>query len=221
MATGILPILLMQIALRSVRLDSFYSLLLSTATFILASVSAKKLVTNDALLIYQVFNRQNLIPECGNNTTPRTFCLDESKYDIIRPKNFSPFIPILVFLWISKLGKQATYWFHAHSKGQSDPPEEDPPEEDPNPLWLWIMVPAEIFFFAEEIYLVVSIINNLIPVSANGGNSAANLMTMMYVVTPSLPWGIGQVIAVLVWAPTLAKYLYLVTGMSLSLLYCL
>ncbi|KAF5986400.1 hypothetical protein FBULB1_2463 [Fusarium bulbicola] len=74
---GAWPIILGQISLRRAELDSMYYLLLSTLALVLAGVAADTAANPDPDRIYEMFQGQNTLEECGGHPSLRTFCVEE------------------------------------------------------------------------------------------------------------------------------------------------
>ncbi|KAF5017346.1 hypothetical protein F66182_10735, partial [Fusarium sp. NRRL 66182] len=73
---GAWPIILGQLTLRRAQLDSMYYLFLSTLALTLAGAAADTAANPDPTRIYEMFQGQNSLKECGGHPSLRTFCVE-------------------------------------------------------------------------------------------------------------------------------------------------
>ncbi|RSL78204.1 hypothetical protein CEP51_008412 [Fusarium floridanum] len=195
---GAWTILLTQISLRRARLDSTYYLTLSTTALALAFATGATTDYPSMDEVYVFFKRHNHVPQCGNNISLRTFCLTSDHLTKPRSLKSGYFTFALIgILWYEKvfeLVRNGT-WFrkkHRHYLEKLHVP----------------TVIVVMFSFAAEIATIVLLFLNL-----------TDLIKLRRELDLG-EWGVGQVIAVLVWAPVISKYLYLIMfGIEKGFLY--
>jgi hypothetical protein len=211
--TGKMPVFLTQACLFRAHLDSVYSLLLSTTAYILASTASFRVVDatvrispNDA---YAKFNGYNVIDQCGGNSSPWTFCISPDILGLLKLDLDSYIYTLLLslqsfcllLLWIGKLASlsETEYYpdmldiFRSPFLGRKLRGSRHTVQQALVMSFRW-------FLFLTELWTAGSICLNMesqIAFISLGGN-----------VDPA--WSIGQVIAVVVWAPVLVKFLYFI-----------
>lgn len=198
------PIILTQISLRRVRLDSIYTLVLSSLALVLAAITR----TSDTHPLNrdwdEMFKDHNSLPACGHHTSLRTYCKLEHKDETgltkwpthIDPMVASAMSAILAVLWWEKLWPLfRTKYLDQHNW-----------LDRPQRKRLFARTSRKIskttpaFLFGFEALLIYFITQGLVdmPIRVSLWNGK------------NVEWNTGQAIAMLVWAPVLAKYLYLI-----------
>ncbi|KAF5580305.1 tol [Fusarium subglutinans] len=198
---GAWPIILGQISLRRAELDSMYYLLLSTLALVLAGVAADTAANPDPDRIYKMFQGQNTLEECGGHPSLRTFCVEEreSIYWYVFPAgSIYAFLGLLAILWWAKiwtLCNSPALFLQKHkslSKRQLEAWE-----------WIkWILIKAALFaIHIAEAGALACICFGLAVIRA----PLLNLLLRGETGT----WSVGQLVAVLIWAPVISKYAHL------------
>ncbi|KAF4338003.1 hypothetical protein FBEOM_8103 [Fusarium beomiforme] len=199
---GAWPIILGQISLRRAELDSMYYLLLSTLALVLAGVAADTAANPDPDRIYNMFQGQNTLEECGGHPSLRTFCVEEreSIYWYVFPAgSIYAFLGLLAILWWGKLWNfvSSSTWFP--QKGKS-------PSKRQSETYEWIVWTAQ-----KASVLAIHV--------AEAGALACICFGLAVIRAPLLnlllrgetgTWSVGQLVAVLIWAPVISKYAHLV-----------
>jgi hypothetical protein len=199
---GVWPIILGQISLRRTQLDSMYYLLLSTLAVVLAGVAADTASKPDPDNIYKMFSSLNNLDECGGHPSLRTFCVEQrnSIYWFVFPAgSIYAFLGPLVILWWIKLWDVmvGSSWFIQKHKSLSD---------EQHGKW--------------ECVKRVALKSSLVLVhTAEAGAFACICLGLGVIRVPLLnlllrgetgTWSVGQLVAVLIWAPVISKYAHLV-----------
>ncbi|KAH6608257.1 hypothetical protein Trco_004570 [Trichoderma cornu-damae] len=199
--TAALPILLNQILLCKVQLDSVYSLLLCTMVFVMAYAASLASIVEDFDEAYDMFSSPDSLGKCGRIASLRSFCAIYAETGIRHPPFLLEICSVALSLfWYKKLwtGFAGTQWLKSYAKSLS---------EKQNFLLFSAIQLGQIlvvvFIFAAEIIFATFMIANLFPL-----NEMLTGLTETYIFFSS-SWTIGQLISVLVWAPVVAKYLYL------------
>ncbi|KAL7794267.1 hypothetical protein V8C37DRAFT_377063 [Trichoderma ceciliae] len=192
-----LPLLLNQIILNKVRLDSVYSLSLCTIVFIMAYVASLTSVDKDFDKAYDIFKSPDGLGKCGKLSSLTALCGSASNdYMLNQPRFLMDLCSTtLSILWFKKLWREfaGAQKFRNYARILS---------QKKNPATLYIiqfgLLSMTVFVFASEVIFVVYMAYNFIVLYdlLVGGSSYS-------------AWSIGQVISVLVWAPAISKYLYL------------
>ncbi|CEI61731.1 hypothetical protein FVEN_g2795 [Fusarium venenatum] len=199
---GVWPIILGQISLRRAQLDSMYYLLLSTLAVVLAGVAADTASKPDPDNVYKMFSSLNNLDECGGHPSLRTFCVEQrnSIYWFVFPaSSIYPFLGPLAILWWIKLWDVivgSSRFIQKHK----------PLSDEQNGKW--------------ECVKRIALKSSLILVhTAEAGAFACICFGLGVVRAPLLnlllrgdtgTWSVGQLVAVLIWAPVISKYAHLV-----------
>ncbi|KAF2095264.1 hypothetical protein NA57DRAFT_59999 [Rhizodiscina lignyota] len=194
---GAQSILLTQINLRRAKLSSVYSLVLATVASVLAYVVLERATNPNNDQAYRIFAGQHPIDECGGNPSLRTFCLKQESEFYSALHWMLPQAALLALLWGNKLWVETTgtTWYKKRLNKLSYTKQE-------TIAWTERIcsVVVTLYFAGEEIFTVYLLETSML------GSMISDTFALR-----SLPqWSIGQVIAVLVWAPVLSRYLYLV-----------
>ncbi|EXK84498.1 hypothetical protein FOQG_11513 [Fusarium oxysporum f. sp. raphani 54005] len=198
---GAWPIILGQISLRRAELDSMYYLILSTLALALAGVAADTAANPDPDRIYKMFQGQNTLEECGGHPSLRTFCVEEreSIYWYVFPAgSIYAFLGLLAILWWARLWSlcNSPVSFVKRHKSLTKRQHE---------AWEWFK-----WFVIKASLLGIHI--------AEAGALACICFGLAVIRAPLLnlllrgetgTWSVGQLVAVLIWAPVISKYAHL------------
>lgn len=187
----LLPIVLNQLSLRRMCRSSVYSLLLCAVVLIMgAAVIYKTALSYQQDKLWGMFSSKFSVQECGYNTSLRAYCSGSSSFYLLPGPSVMPWIFVLYgVLVLEKVAiavsgsKQYKVWHESPAVFKI---------MDTTRLGAAVVLP--VFYFASEIALLVFI------------GKACYLISHM--VTPGEDWNIGQLVAALIWAPVVAKYLY-------------
>lgn len=213
-----LPVIIIQISLRRVSMDSLYSLIFSTTAVLLsgaASTSTDRIPSMEQ--IRTMFSKDNDVEECGGGPSLRALCEDpeydshsshgswsntELKY-VHAPSPYFIWasLAILCYLWYLKL-----FWRRLHPRGRSSfggivrkaRLNKIPPKAMVK-LLSRRFIPA-VLLIATQVVLGVMMSWSLRDIIGE--------IIASYSQDYDRPWNLGQVIALLAWIPVLAKYLY-------------
>lgn len=199
---GAWPIVLCQVTMRRARLDSVYYLLLATLALVLAGAAADTAANPDPDKVYDSFKDQNLVAECGGNPSLRTFCVERRfglYWNPLPAASIYSFLGFLGILWMEQFGHRmtATAWFrkkHACLFGRSAK------VYDYTTRVLAKMV--AILIFAAEVGGLACIAFALAEVRVP--------LVALLIEGDTGTWSVGQLVAVLIWAPVMSKYIHLV-----------
>lgn len=222
--SGALPLLLTQLTLHRLSISSVYSLVCSTLALIMAGVTATQLTKYHVDRVHDMFKNESGLEECGGHPSLRIFCLERSHLDEaeIDPESIFLWLILLLVLWCfhirsflaefaaSLLGKMfggrkmtrartmplrdmfstsrratAGEWAESFYSLMAAPP------------WL-LGLCIDMGILATHGFIVYTMIENL-------GELVKSLVEVLH---SDGDWNVGQVIAVLLWVPVLAKYLY-------------
>lgn len=209
-----LPVLIVQICLQQVSMDSLYSLIFSTTAILLAGAASTSTDRIPSMRqIRTMFSKDMNLEECGGSPSLRAFCqgseYSDGSWNDTRLKNvgFGPpsFIwastVILCYLWYRKLFRR-----RLHPRGRSSfggmvrkaRLNKIPPKAMVKLLSRRLI--SAVFLLAAQMFLLALIVLNLRHIISE--------IIASYSQDYDRPWNLGQVIALLAWVPVLAKYLY-------------
>lgn len=211
---GVQPLILTQLTLHRMAEVSVYSLICSTLAVIMAGISMPKPQGFDATRVHEMFKDKQGINQCGGHPSLRTFCTDTVDPGFSQTDVF-PWLIVLGVLWCMKLWPIIC---EARERGrESSSKDLDNEAEDPAPTsrqatyWKWARLIAKwaihLAFIVVRLMLVGCIIVALptIPTPTDGKQDAFKYVGA---VGTDNAWNVGQVVAMLVWVPILAKYFY-------------
>lgn len=204
-ATAALSILLNQILLYKVRLDSVYSLLLCTAVFIMIYVDFLAPLTRgiDFNSIDDKFRLDDPSGKCGKMQSMASHCSVKDETGLRRPQFLMRMcLTVLILLWFKKLwrefgGAQRLKYYAKTASGME------------NLAALYLIQLGRLFM---TMFILVSEVTFVVFMAMNFGTIYSVLLfpDQLLSSTPHVgPWSIGQIISVQVWAPVIAKYLYI------------
>lgn len=197
---GIFSVILTQLILQRLSMDSVYSLLCATLASILAAVQTSQQQTFTATRVHQLFDNDGQgLDECGNNPPLTAFCGSEFSGTFgARETNFATVWSImassLTLLWCYKIGPSLVKLEGIQRK-----------------IWRIKMGDSVDFRTPEGAVIAAKLFVWI------GFTAFQILLAMLLIVNGaynhdlywgSATWNVGQVIAVLIWAPIFAKYLY-------------
>lgn len=199
---GAWPVVLGQVTLRRARLDSVYYLLLSTVALILAGAAADTAANPNPDKVYESFRNQNIMAECGGNPSLRTFCV-ENRFGIywnpLPAASVYAFLGFLGILWWAELWKRmrATAWFPKRDK----------------------CLPKRALKLYNRTRCMLPKVATILMHAAEAGGLTCIAFGLAQIRVPLVAlliqgdtgtWSVGQLVAVLIWAPVISKYLHLV-----------
>ncbi|KAL6789724.1 hypothetical protein J3E68DRAFT_412221 [Trichoderma sp. SZMC 28012] len=208
-----LTLLLNQVTLHQLQLDSLYSFALCTTVFIMSYVAstASILENMDIDTIYRMSADGDNV-KCGGFASLDDLC--DGPYFIGTLYEFTPRFVVkmcftgLCLLWAKKIWKEAagTLWLRNYAEKVSGT----------ESLMLLYMIQmgrflTDTFLFAFEIIIVVHMWSNFFMLFGIWDDVGS--------FDEMNDWPIGQVISALVWAPVVSKYLYLLICELFSMLY--
>lgn len=203
--SGAAPLVLTQLTLHRLSMSSVYSLTCSTLALIMAGVAMTQLKEFDADRVHHMFRQAEGIEECGWSPSLRTFCAtsyEDQKKSVVQ---IFPWLALLFVLWWIKIESML-------SKGRGSYPARAKKQhlEDVFALsrratateWTKDIVPRFVHLCIPVAHgiIVFIVIRNLDYLRSSLGQGPSG----------EDEWNIGQIIAMLIWVPVLAKYLYTV-----------
>lgn len=193
---GAWPILLTQVSLRRARLHSTYYLALSTASLTLAIITSATTSFPSDKEMHKLFRGQNDIAECGGNPSLLLFCGPTFIISLSsRPIIMGLFLSFMGLLWLEKIrdmiaGKR---WLQKTRQRLTQ-------RQQQVATWARLILTkiVAIFLFLWEICLIIFFAFSVVD------------LEFLRMEVDEAEWGVGQVIAVLIWAPVISKYFYLI-----------
>jgi hypothetical protein len=198
-AIGMQCIALTQAGLRHARLDSLYSLVWATLAASLAGAAGSGLLWAQAELVQSVFREDDTgVEECGGTITLRDMCVDlADRMDTsVSFQNASLFVMGTFFLlWSKKITPMIlrTEWVRKQASGciWLHDTALDKARHCASASTTLILALLELVLFS---FTLISCIEKQKPSKTLTNGS----------------WTIGQIMAMLIWAPVISKHLYLV-----------
>lgn len=195
--TGAWSVILTQTSLRRARLNSVYNLALSAVALVLATTAVSKTTDLTADEAYRVFRGLNHILECGGNTSLRSLCAQYGRYILSPlPPGFIYLCVVSVittwlFMFVDLVPKMA--WADQMYRRLT------PRQRRTYRKMMGVLYAVDyLLFVGFDGFIISLLLTSLTSLGALQKRVGAD------------EWGIGQVIAVLIWAPVLSKYLYLI-----------
>lgn len=196
---GMLPVLFTQIGLMRLGIRWWYMLTLVLAVFVLAIYIAQQSLMPDYDTLWTYFKDESAIEMCGGNPSPMTYCLDalEGLNATLNRMNTGLVVGCMAIMAL--LLDQI--WFSLNSKGRMDEGLDNWELTNTKVLFLrrrvtpWFL---SVMWFALEFSMLIYVgiyLKSLIDILKFVGTSASD-------------WTFGQLIAIMVWAPVVGKYLY-------------
>lgn len=196
---GMLPVLFTQIGLMRFGVRWWYMTAIVGTVFVLALVISQKSLMPDYETLWDYFKAESPIDMCGGNPSPMTYCLDSLNglNASLQTMNSGLLVGCVVvsflFLdqcWYSlnhdgRLTRLLDRWELGHAKVLVVRRR------------LWPVV-SGVLWFCLEFALLVYV----------GFYMKSVVDILQFVGTSSSDWTFGQLIAIMVWAPVVGKYLY-------------
>ncbi len=196
---AVLPILFIQISLLRCGVRWWYMLTIVIMDFLLAGIILTLDLTPDFDDLWAYFKESTPIGPCGGNPSPMTYCFDSLSdlNHVFQPLNSG--IILGCFAIPAFIGSQAwpsvNRWLEIDKQLDAWETRSRTVLVIRRRVW---PVSSVILWAGLEISLLVYVVLYL----------KALLAIMTRVSTDSSQWGYGQLVAVLVWAPVLGKYIY-------------
>lgn len=198
-------VIVTQMSLRRFGMDSMYTFILATVTTIIASSVTSRALNRSWEEVRGMFSNVNLLPECGGRSSIRTYCMG-SMYDEFNEFTLWPLYfhyIALGILWLKKILRVSADLF--------------------GPEWFikrFRRFPKTTKVLRLVGFVVPKIATSCLLVSeslmlAMIGLGVASIKRSFESILGAELWNVGQIITMLVWAPVVAKYLYLLLGESI------
>ena len=218
-SAGSIPPILTQLTLHHLGMDSVYSLSCLTLTYIMATISVMQFEGLDATKVARIFEDKEALVECGDHPSLRTFCAVKAlKHGLTWPKwVIFPWAILIEVLWLLRIWslvsmRRAATQRQKNSKAKLHTPLHPGIER----LCLFGEGVAEAMRLRPVATTIVKGIVFLSPVAVLCvmGIQMSRLEALQRILADSFDsskgWNVGQVLAVLLWAPVIARYLYTV-----------
>lgn len=204
-----LPMITVQLSLRYVSMDSVYTLFFTTLATALAGVAVtlkeKDISTDQAR---RMFMQDRALEECGGNPSLRALCdrTDATSLRISRPSSdIWTALGVLACLWCLKLLQGRFSKIERLCSGALTTNGKSERSASAKALlfirvlvWLCPQLCSAVLLAAHLFFVCLTFVN-LARISGEMKSSYDD---------GYLPWNLGQVVAMLVWVPMLAKYTY-------------
>lgn len=208
-STGAMPIVLTQLSLRHSRINSFYCLFLSIVSLLLVGLAADTGLKPDADSVYDMFKDENNLIDCGNHPSLRTFCLSDGSYattsayfQLATLLAYFALISMIVLKIIHGLSERGWVLKHKWLTQSRNSSSGRGSKVRSCTKKLATHLANVTILIAEAWVLVYTYMNIATTYSS---------LREPDVDTSTITWNVGQVIAVLIWAPIICKYLYLIS----------
>lgn len=206
--SGAAPIILTQLTLDRLGMNSVYSLTCSTLSLVVAGVVLTQLREFGADRVHEMFSKTEGIDECGGYPSLRTFCVARSSAPdptTASAAKIFPWLALLFVLWCVKIASMA-----ARARGTYPGRARKQRLEEVFALsrratateWAKDIVPrvVKLAVLVAHGVIVALLYSNLDFIAMSRAHSGDE----------DGGWNVGQIIAMLIWVPVLAKYLYTV-----------
>ncbi|KAK7734220.1 hypothetical protein SLS53_007868 [Cytospora paraplurivora] len=196
---GVLPVLLIQIGLMRLGVRWWYMTCIVVGVFAVALVIATRSLMPDYDTLWAYFKESGPIDTCGGNPSPMTYCLNsvEGLNSVLQSMNSGLMLGCVT---VSVLLLDQT-WYSLNTNNRLD-----------RRLDSWELSSPKVLFLRRRVWPVFMVLlwfciefGLLIYV---GIYLKAVVEVLAVVGTESSDWTYGQLIAVMVWAPIVGKYLY-------------
>lgn len=217
-SAGALPPILTQLSLHRLGMDSVYGLLCSTVAVLMAGVTLTQLLVLRAEQVWVMFQDKHKqgLDDCGGNLSLRTYCTENPWPGTSRP-SMTRILPWLSVLGLLGLLKARSLILERKDrpgprKGNNSP--DQPSSDREGALLALLRKRAGGGFWVSKIGRAMKVILSLCQATLVGFViyyiAAMGIRSSTDAYSASSTWNVGQVIAVLVWAPVVARYLYTV-----------
>lgn len=196
---GLLPVLFTQVGLMNLGFRWWYMTLLVLTVFTMTVLISQKSLMPDYDELWAYFKAESPITMCGGNPSPMTYCLSSLTgiNDALVRMNSGLYVSLGVMpaILIDQI------WHLLNRHGRLDAALDDWELTNSKVMYsrrrVWPKVKA-IVWFVLQLTLVVYV-----------GLYAKSLKDILkFVGTSSSDWTFGQIIAIMVWAPVVGKYVY-------------
>ncbi|KUI68946.1 hypothetical protein VM1G_04358 [Cytospora mali] len=196
---GVLPVLLIQVGLMRLGVRWWYMTTIVVGVFVVALVIATKSLMPDYDTLWAYFKESGPIDLCGGNPSPMTYCLEslDGLNAVLQSMNSGLMLGCVTasVLLLDQI------WFSLNSNNRLDDALNSWELKNSAVLFLRRRVRPvfmALLWFCLEFGLLVYV----------GIYLKAVIEVLNVVGTESSNWTYGQLIAVMVWAPVVGKYLY-------------
>ncbi|KUI60704.1 hypothetical protein VP1G_07927 [Cytospora mali] len=196
---GVLPVLLIQVGLMRLGVRWWYMTTIVVGVFVMALVIATKSLMPDYDTLWAYFKESGPIDLCGGNPSPMTYCLEslDGLNAVLQSMNSGLMLGCVTasVLLLDQI------WFSLNSNNRLDDALDSWELRNSAVLFLRRRVRPvfmALLWFCLEFGLLVYV----------GIYLKAVIEVLKVVGTESSNWTYGQLIAVMVWAPVVGKYLY-------------
>lgn len=196
---GMLPVLFTQIGLMRLGIRWWYMLTLVLAVFVLAIYIAQQSLMPDYDTLWTYFKEESAIDMCGGNPSPMTYCLDalDGLNATLTRVNAGLVVGCMVIMAL--LLDQV--WFSLNTTGKMD-----------EGLDNWELTNSKVLFIRRRVapvFLTVMWFGLELAMLVYVGLYLMSVIDILkFVGTSASDWTFGQLIAIMVWAPVIGKYLY-------------
>lgn len=196
---GMLPVLFTQIGLMRFGVRWWYMTAIMLCVFVLALVISQKSLMPDYDTLWAYFKSESPIEACGGNPSPMTYCLSslDGLNAALKTVNSGLIVGCVVgsFLFVDQC------WYSLNHAGRMDELLDRWEVGNSRVLLLrrrvWPVV-SGVVWFGLELALLVYV----------GLYMKSLVDVLQFVGTSSGDWTFGQLIAIMVWAPVVGKYVY-------------
>ncbi|CAN8102469.1 unnamed protein product [Discula destructiva] len=196
---GMLPVLFTQIGLMRLGIRWWYMTTLVLAVFVTAIVISQQSLMPDYTTLWTYFKSESAIDMCGGNPSPMTYCLDslDGLNAKLNKMNDSLVVGCLV---ITALVFDQV-WYSLNNGGGMD-----------ERLDKWELANSKVLFLRRRVMPMLLCLMwfglELALLIYVGIYLKSVVDLLKFVGTSASDWTFGQLIAIMVWAPVVGKYLY-------------
>lgn len=196
---GMLPVLFTQIGLMRFGVRWWYMTAIVGCVFVLALVISQKSLMPDYETLWEYFKSESPIEMCGGNPSPMTYCLSSLSglNSALKTMNSGLIVGCVVvsFLFLDQC------WYSLNHDGRMD-----------RMLDRWELGNSKVLLFRRRVWPVLSglvwFCLEFALLVYVGLYMKSLVDVLQFVGTSSGDWTFGQLIAIMVWAPVVGKYLY-------------
>lgn len=196
---GVLPVLFIQIGLMRLGVRWWYMTAIVVGVFILSMVIATRDLMPDYDTLWAYFKESGAIEMCGGNPSPMTYCLNS--VDGLNPALQSMNSGLILGCVTVSVLVLDQLWHSANRNHRLDDVLDDWELSSPRGMFfrrrVWPVFMA-LLWFCLEFGLLIYV----------GIYLKATITILELVGTSASNWTYGQLIAVMVWAPVIGKYVY-------------
>jgi hypothetical protein len=206
--SGAAPIILTQLTLDRLGMNSVYSLTCSTLSLVMAGVVLTQLRDFDADRVHQMFSTTEGIDECGGHPSLRTFCASRSYAPdptTASAASIFPWLALLFVLWCVKIASMVS-----KARGTYSGRARKQRLEEVFALSRRATATEWARDIAPRVIKLAVLAAHGVIVALLYSNLGFIAMSLERSSNEDGGWNVGQIIAMLIWVPVLAKYLYTV-----------